>query len=351
MASAGTWSSGLRLQNSIGHDSNALETLEARRRQGDEFLRILGEGSLALADLPYGFGAELNVRAFLERYSTQPREDRAHGEARLAWESRGPGFENRTRFEFGLGARDYPDSSSRNYARGFGRIATGLKLGSHGVLVPRLEYWTLDFRRTLRRDEIGRRLDLTYERRIRTWLVLEEGVELGGVHHGLHALKLVSRDPDQIPELDLNTSDRRDSYRLAHVSLRLLRRGLIRVEYAYCSQGSNSMDAALRRHEFRWLASHPLPLRLVGQFYGNLEHTTRTDRDLGRVVVLQSGEREAGEDDNTIALRLSRSIGRHWTLEARHAWYRNESLLIGNFYSKRVLTAGLSWESGTLSGF
>jgi len=47
---------------------------------------------------------------------------------------------------------------------------------------------------------------------------------------------------------------------LRHVSLRLLRYGLLRVEYGYRSQHSNSVDAVLGRHEIRWLASKALPL-------------------------------------------------------------------------------------------
>lgn len=350
-APPGAWSRGIRIQTSAGYDSNTLELLDPARREGDSFLRILGEGTAGRTGLFLGSTGELNARMFVERYTTQPREDRAHGEVRLAWDRSGPGVSARTRIEGGFGARDYPDSTSRNYRRGWGRLSSGFRLGPSGTLVPRLEYWTLDFSRTPRRDQSGARFDLAYEIPLRSWLVLQPGLELGGIRHGLSSIQLVSRRPDEPPELDLETPDRHDTYRVAHLSLRVLRRGVVRFQYAFRSQGSNSIDAALQRHEFRWLISQSLPLGLVGQLYGNLEHTKYTDRDLDRVLVLRSGELEAGEDDNTVALRMSRYLGRGWAVDGRHSWYRNESLLIQNYYRKQVWTFGLSWEAGRLSAF
>jgi hypothetical protein len=121
------------------------------------------------------------------------------------------------------------------------------------------------------------------------------------------------------------------------------------LDYSYRAQQSNSADAALGRHEIRWLISYPLPYLLTVQFYGNLERTRY--QDLGGLMILRPGEVAANADDNTVALRAARSLGHGWSFEARSSWYRNESLFVQSYYTKSVWSLGLSWDTGYLSGF
>jgi hypothetical protein len=210
--------------------------------------------------------------------------------------------------------------------------------------------WYLDFRRTGPRDEGGFDFDLAYQHPVHATLYAQTGLEIGTVRHGLPSIQVVRDEPDA-PFYPVWGQNRHDSFRRARVGLLWRWQGLIRIEYGLRSQGSNSVDAALSRHELTWLWSRGLPFGLTGQFFGSLEHTRYSDPHLGSILVVRSGDPEAGDDDNAVVLRLGRSFGRGWTVEARHAWYRNESLLVENYYRKRIWSVGLSWESGQLSGF
>jgi hypothetical protein len=307
------------------------------------------EAGASRRGLPLGATADASGRLLTERYSSLTHEARVQGEIHLGVDLPPSGRRLQVRAEGGERTCSYPDSTERNFHRSWARLATGFRLGPHGVLIPRLDLWSLDIRRTSRRDQAGLGLDLTYEHPLRGWIVMQGGLELGGVRHGIPSIRASALDPGFTDTTA--APDRHDEYRYAHVGLRLLRRLLVRIEYGYRSQQSNSVDAVLGRHELRWLLSSPLPLGISAQFYGNLEHTRYRDRRLDGSEIFRPGEVEANADDNTVALQLSRPLGRGCTAEIRGAWYRNESLFLQNYYRKQVWSAGLSWEVGQLSSF
>ncbi len=341
---------GLRLHTSGGWDDNVFESLEARSRQGDSFLMLLGDGHVALAGLPLGVNADLAFRGFTQVYGSYPKENRRQAEGQAELDFRGLGARGRSRLEFGAGGRQYPDSLSRDYQRKWGRLTTALGLGPRGSLKCRLDLWTLDFRSTAPLDQTGVGFDLSYEHPLRSWITAEEGLELGGVQYGIQSIEEVQTDLESPPTPELGP-DRSDSYHLLHLGLRFLRGGMAQIRYAYRMQDSNSIDGAYDRHELQWLFSYGLPGGLMGQFYGNLESTRYTNPDLGQILILGSGEADARGDDNVVALRLSRTFGLHWSVDLRQAWYRNESLLIQNYYRKQVASAGVTWEVGSPSSF
>ena len=75
----------------------------------------------------------------------------------------------------------------------------------------------------------------------------------------------------------------------------------------------------------------------------------RNQRFLDAWPVQRPGQLEANPDDNLVALRLARPIGRGWSAEGRLSWYRNESLVVREYYRKRIWTLGLTWETGALN--
>lgn len=257
---------------------------------------------------------------------------------------------NVARLDLGYAARQYPDSTSRDHRRSWGLAEAGLPLGPSGKLMARAELWSLDFLQTGRRDQLGTDLDLTIVQPLHPLLTVQAGLEFGSVHHGLPSIQVARQDSDS-PWEPVWGPDRRDQFHRFHVGFWWRRFALAHLEYGFRSQGSNSIDAEISRHDLTWLLARPLPLGLGAQFYGNLEHTRYRDSRLSTILVLRSGDPDAGDDDNIVAVRLSRPVSRSWSVEARQAWYRNQSLLVQTYYRKQILSFGLTWETGTPSGF
>jgi hypothetical protein len=339
-AQAGRWLTGARLQTSIGRDGNVLDSLQVSRR--DTFVRLLGETQMARR--PDGFISQVDLaaRGLVERYSTYTVAGRRQGELRLGLGLRAPGRNASVRLEGGVKACDYPRQTSRDFKRRWLRIWGGWPVGLGGMFIPRIDAWSLDIRSTDRVDQQGTGYDLTFDQALKPWLTAEIGLEIGSVNHGIPSVVIV---PDADP---LYGPDRYDTYRAPHLGIRIQKRFLFRLDYSYRAQQSNSADAALGRHEVRWLVSYPLPYLLTVQFYGNLERTRY--QDLGGLMILRPGEVAANADDNTVALRAARSLGNGWSIEARTSWYRNESLFVQSYYTKSVWSLGLSWDTGYLSG-
>jgi len=353
-ACAQGWQEGARLAVSSGGDNNIFENDE---EVGDGFVRLLGEGTLARTGLPWQGRAELSGIFSSEQFFRQTTEARTQGEATLRLTGGGLGRALQGRLEGGYKVSSYPSDSDRNYWRGWGRAQLSIPAGPSGRLMPRLEYWTLDLRRNARREEKALALDLSYEqplvgrfdllRAFKVRVSLLGGLEFGGIHHGFSSIQI-----EKETDLPIYGPDRDDSYRHAHIGLQFMGGGLYRLEYGYRSRQSNSIDAESRRHEIRWLASTRLPWNVSLQLYGMLEHTSYVNiAELDRYFIQRSGELEANPDDNLVAVRLARPVARGWSVEARSAWYRNESLVVREYYRKQVWTVGITWESGLLSTF
>lgn len=338
----------------MGRDSNVQESLDADDRTAETFARLMTHAGIGRTGLPGGMRADLAARLLVERYRGMPSEARYQEEIGLVIVAPGPGRQGSTRLETGWGGRQYPDSTTRNHRRWWVRPQTQMRLGPSGVFRVRADMWGLDFRRTGPRDQVGLGVDLSYEHPLRRWLYWDTGLELGGVRHGLPSIQVIDdrQDPMEHPQLrQVDGPDRKDDHRFVHVGFRWLRGVLLRVQFGYRSQVSNSIDAGFARSEVRWLVARGLPLGLQFQCFGNLETTRYSDRKLDLLDIVLPGEVEAHDDDNTVAVRLSRHIGRGLSADIRYAWFRNESLFLQDYYRKRVLTAGVNWETGRVSGF
>ena len=348
VAMAGTLRGGGRLQSSFAHDNNVFEDSDGARRRSAGSLRLLGEVQLQAPELPLASRAEVSLRGLAESFQDHPGENRRQGEAGLSWDLASATARHRVALEAGYGLRAYSASSSRGHHRTWARAVGVAPVGPRGSLVGRLDAWQLDFRRTARTDRTGGGFDLSYEHAWGRWLVLRGGLELGTVHHRSKSLRSLAEGQDPFA---VYGADRRDQRRFLHVGCRKAGRLVAQADAGFRMQASNSLDGVLHRPEVTWLVSWPLGWRVIGQFYGNLEHTTYTERALRAVSVTRTGEIEAGEDDNTIVLRLTRPVGRGWDLDARLGWYRNEALLVGVYYHKRVASLGISRNFGSSSGF
>jgi len=343
-----------RLQLSAGRDSNPLETVSETLPEGEEtehdfFYRIQGESEFTLRSQASNRRLGLSMRGFLERYDRLPREARAQAETRLQGDlplgSRGALL----RFDAGWRARTYPDSTQRNFQRSWGSLRSRFKLGPRGALQPRIELWSQDYDRTRERDQIGTDFELAYELAVRRNLSATLGLEVGGIRFQRKSLQVEKRDGKSTVTLG---PDQRDDHRLVRIGARYLSRMLVQLEYGFRSHRSNSIGSSFRRHEVRWLLSRSLPWGWSGQAYGSLESTTYTDEDLADLIVIRVGEEEEASDDNNVfALQVGRPLLEGWRLQVRHSWYRNESLLVGDYYEKRVWTFALSWESAGFTGF
>jgi hypothetical protein len=350
-AQAGEFRGSGRLQSALVHDDNVFEAMDAGGRRADSSLRFLGDGRLAVGALPLGSRADLSLRVLSESFRDNPAEDRRQGEAGLAWDIASATARRRFALEAGYGLRAYPDSTSRGHHRAWGRVTGVVPVGPRGSLVGRFDVWQLDFRtasRVDRVDQAGGGFDLSYEHPVGRHLVLQGGLELSGVHHGVKSLRFVPRQKPPVLDPDLGP-DRRDQGRFLHAGIRRTGRLVLQVQAGIRTQASNSIDGVFHRPEATWLISWPLGWSVIGQCYGSLKHTEYTA--LRGEQVTRIGEIEAGEDDNTIAVRLARPLGHGWDLDARAGWYRNEALFVGVYYGKRVISLGLSRNFGSSSGF
>src|SRR5690606_37933558 len=175
------------------------------------------------------------------------------------------------------------------------------------------------------------------------------GLEVGGIRFQRKSLQVEKRDGKSTVTLG---PDQRDDHRLVRIGARYLSRMLVQLEYGFRSHRSNSIGSSFRRHEVRWLLSRSRPWGWPGQASGRLESTADTDEDLADLIVIRVGEEEEASDDNNVfALQVGRPLPEGWRLQVRHSWYRNESLLVGDYYEKRVWTFALSWESAGFTGF
>ncbi|MCA9729113.1 MAG: hypothetical protein KC729_15595 [Candidatus Eisenbacteria bacterium] len=343
-----------RLQTSFGRDSNPLETVRedlpsTESIEPDYFYRLQGESEITFRNTPVARRVGLSVRGFLERYDRLPSEARAQAETRLQLDMRAGSKGGVVRLETGWRARTYPDSTLRDFQRAWGSARARVRLGPKGSLQPRFEIWTQDYDRTNVRDQIGTGVELAYEVTLRKDLTATLGLEVGGIRFDRSSLQVERLDDGNRIYLG---PDQRDNHRLVRIGGRYLRRALIQLEYGFRSHRSNSIGSSFHRHEVRWLVSRGLPGGFSGQFYGNLESTHYTDKDLVDVIVIRVGEEEEASDDNNVfALQLGRPLLRGWRVQLRHTWFRNESLLVGDYYQKRVWTLALSWESGGFVGF
>ena len=341
---------GARLGLSTGTDTNPLEDLVDEDVDSDSFFRFQGEAQIATPRLGPLVQTSLFLRGFTERYSQQADEGRNQGEARFRTQmplgqKGGLGI-----LEAGIRARDYPDSTSRNFSRSWFRFASRFPLGPRGTFRPELFYWTLDYNRTLERDQAGFEVALAYDWRFQPRLTGTLGFELTSQDYDRPSLQA---NYTAEGELELNFGPKQsDSARFLRLNLRYVSRGLIQVQYGFRGQSSNSVGSSFRQHELRWLVSKPLRWRISGQCFGTWETTRYRGDDLDDIFILRAGEeQEAADDSNHIALQLSRPLKVGLRASARYSWYKNESLLVGSFYKKQVATLTLSWEAGRLSGF
>jgi hypothetical protein len=359
VAMAGALRGGGRLQTSFVHDSNVFEAIEVVGRRTAGSLRLLGEVQLQATELPLSSRAGFSLRGLTESLHDYSSENRRQGEAALSWDLASATGRHRLALEAGYGLRTYPnslrpnsairpDSSSGGHQRTWGRFVGVAPVGPRGSLAARLDVWQLNFRRTARVDRAGGGFDLAYEHPWGQRLVLRGGLELGTVRHGFPSLR-VDRGSD--PLTIGFGADRLDHYRFLHVGFHRTGRLIFQAQAGFRLEASNSIDGAFRRPEVTWLVSCPVGWRVVGQFYGSLERTTYTEPALRQFFVPRTGEIEAGDDDNTIVLRLARPIGHGWDLDARLGWYRNEALLVGVYYRKQVASFGISRSFGSSSGF
>ncbi len=336
-----------RLQTSFARDSNVLESTDSDGSSAANALRFLGEARLSAKEMPFGSRAEFSLRGLEERVEDHRRENRRQGEIGLSWVLSAAVSRRRLALDGGYGLRAYPDSSDRGHHRAWGRAAGAVPVGPRGVLTGTVDLFQLDFRRTERTDRVGGGFDLSYEHPWGRRSAVRGGVEVGTVRHGSPALRKLGAGGDG----SVYGGDRSDDYRFFHLGYRRTGRLVLQVQAGVRTQVSNSLDGEFDRPEVSWLVSRPLVERVIGQFYGNLVSVSYRSDDLERYLVTRVGEIEAGEDDNAIVLRLARSFGRDWDLDAHLGWYRNEGQEVGVYYRKTVISFGISRRFGSPSGF
>lgn len=113
----------------------------------------------------------------------------------------------------------------------------------------------------------------------------------------------------------------------------------ILAEYRFRYNHSNSFGFENFSHNIGIQLLRQLPWGMLVQAYGQVELRTYTEP----VPVLPAGSLDVGEpEDNVLLLRVVKDIAEGYSVEARYARYRNESILLNDFYSKNIYSVGVT---------
>ena len=317
--------------------------MEKADRREDRFLRLMAEG--ATGPLRYHrIRGSARGRALTERYGRTATESRLQGEGTATgWLDLARGAA--LRLDGSLEGRSYPDSTERGFSRARGLL--GIVSPLHDGVVDLSTGWgRLDYRRTPVLDRADRFLSLRYRRAIDRRLDVEAGATFEWLAHGRAAIRQIDSTTF------LLSGDQRDRGREAWIALRHLRGWLYEIGLSWKSVRSNSFGYSVGRKAVEGALTGWLPGGLLFQVRGRLEAISYHDPGLERVFLVRAGENtEAAEDNNRLLLALRRGLGERVALEGRLGWFRNESLLVGEFYEKRVGSVGLIWHPVGASDF
>ncbi len=318
-----------------GWDDNVREAMDPRAKLEDHFLRFMLDGSPGAGRWGASRGA-LRVRGLAERYDRYATESRLQGEVTgEALRSLGGGA---TIWINGwVEGRVYPDSTSRNFRRS--SLSIGASAPFHrGRVGIGLSDRTIDYRRNPGIDRRGDAFFVDYRRAITARLETHFMMEFEWARWDRRAIKQVA------PDLFAPGGRQEDRGREARLTLRYLRGWLLETTFGWESVRSNSFGYSVGRRRIEAAVSAWLPGSVLAQLRGRLEEADYHDRELDRVFVIRTGEDvEAGEDSNSLTLRLRRQLIPRVLLEGRASLFRNESLLVGSRYDKRTASLGLVW--------
>lgn len=314
---------------SWGADGNVREAIDADRRS-DGFLRLLTDATPGTFRAR-GFSVTGSGRGLLDRYSRYASEsrDQVEGDLDIQRKVRGrSAVWGNGRLQY----RSYPDSLRRNfrreaYALGFRTPFRGgsLTVGGSGR--------GIDFNDTARFDRRSRLLTISYRRAIESTLEISAAVELASSHWGRPAYDWSG--PKGV--------DQKDRGRQILAGLRYVHGWLYELNLGWESVRSNSIGYSLGRRSIEAGLSGWLPGKLLLQARGRFEGVAYRDHNLDRIFLPRSENIEANEDNNSLILRLRRSLVRQLAVEGRFSWFRNESPFVGLYYSKTVASIGLAW--------
>lgn len=299
------------------------------RRSEDRFLRFLLDASPD--PLEYGaYKATARFRGLTERYDRYASESRYQGEL-TAGVSRRLVRESSLWISGRVEGRSYPDSLLRDFherraAFGFGSPFRGGRINISGNVEQ------IDYREFDRRTES---IVADYQRRIHPRADLRFLTEFEWSRYSRMAWKIEEK-------VLITEGKQRDRSREARLELRYLRRWLFELTASWVSVRSNSFGFSVGRRSFELGVSGWLPGSVLCQLRGKLQSFSYHDAGLDEYFIAREGENlEAVDDNNRFLLRMKRRLGRHVAVEGRFSWFRNETLLAGDFYRKGLATVGL----------
>jgi hypothetical protein len=271
-----------------------------------------------------------------ERYTRYPSDSRLQGEGRLEL-ARRIAEQSAVWVSGRLEGRTYPENTVRSYHRAVASLGFGSPF--HGGRFNLL--WSirgLDYCRTAYHDRTSRAVVFDYRRAIGDRTDIGALAEFEWSDYGRAAIKYTP------PELPTPSGTQRDRAREARLSLRHVRGWLFECDLAWRSNRSNSFGFSTGTRSLEGGVSGWLPGSVLLQIRGRIESTSYRDHGLKDVYIpLEGEELEAAEDNNRLQVRLSRKLSHRLTAEGRISWFRNESLLVGEFYEKALGTLGLVW--------
>lgn len=112
------------------------------------------------------------------------------------------------------------------------------------------------------------------------------------------------------------------------------------ADYRFRYNDSNSFGFTYFSHNLGLQVLRQLPWGLFAQLYGQVELRSFT----GPVPNLTAGSLDIGEAENNVfLLRLVKDVTPSYSVEARYARYRNESITLNDFYTKNIYAVGFTY--------
>lgn len=132
----------------------------------------------------------------------------------------------------------------------------------------------------------------------------------------------------------------RDHAYAAKLQLNYSKRYLLNLSYAFQHNTSNSFGYGYNRHQLTVVFGVPLPRQVWLRGYGALQIKHYRDENLPVFPTDIDTERE---ESNFFIIDVSKDLTPSLSALTRFAYYDNESIIRGRFYSKSLLTLGLDF--------
>jgi hypothetical protein len=161
---------------------------------------------------------------------------------------------------------------------------------------------------------------------------------LGSLRYDRYAFAYEKIDPQTYQWFDLGMTQKDDLQEIS-TTLEIYKWALIRIEFSYLKNSSNSYGYSYTGPKINVLAAKSLPWSLTLRFYWTLLLKNYTD---SLQPLLQLRPDTENEENNFTLIDISKDLKQNLSLRFRMGWYQNESPFRDLYYEKNLISLGLT---------